>query len=240
MLVLNLGCGSRTSPHCTNLDWSPYLRLKRNRVGSALAPMVLRGERRERFHAIDANVVVHDLRRPLPVPEASADAAYHSHVLEHFDRNWAARFLLEIHRVLRVGAVHRIVVPDFETACRQYLAHVDLCDRDPRVAADHDAYIGNIIEQMVRREAAGTGQQPRLRRLVENRLLGDARRRGETHQWMYDRINLSELLTETGFRNVTVRDYRSSSIPNWDDIKLDELDDGREYIPGSLYIEAVK
>ncbi len=108
------------------------------------------------------------------------------------------------------------------------------------MAADHDEYVGHLIEQCVRREAIGTSQQPPLRRFVENLLLGDARRRGETHQWMYDRVNLSVALDEAGFRDVAVKDYRTSAIPGWDDIALDERDDGEEYIPGSLYVEAVK
>ncbi len=131
-------------------------------------------------------------------------------------------------------------MPDLEFYCRSYLAHLDACAEDSEAAAEHDRYVGAIIEQMVRREAVGTSQQPPLRRFLENRLLGDARRRGETHQWMYDRVNLSALLTEAGFREITVVDYETSSIPGWDDIGLDQRKDGQEYIPGSLYIEAVK
>lgn len=223
-----------------NLDWSPYLRLKRSRFGSIVGRVALRGERRERFEAMDENVVVHDLRRRLPVPDGSADAVYHSHVLEHFDRHLAKPFFAEIRRVLRVDGVHRIVVPDFEASCRRYLTHVELCEAQPDRLPYHDACIGEIIDQMVRKEAAGTSEQPTLRRLVENLLLGDARRRGETHQWMYDRINLSTLLTETGFHDIRVLDHRTSAIPRWDEIRLDELDSGEEYIEGSLYVEARK
>ena len=240
MLVLNLGCGSRTSPNCVNIDWSPYLRLKRSRLGSRVAPVVLRGDRKQRFVALDGDIMVHDLRRRLPFPDGGADAVYHSHVLEHLDRHHVTGFLTELRRVLRGGGVHRVVVPDFEMPCRRYLAHVDSCREDPDLAAEHDGYIGTVIEQMVRREASGTSAQPPLRRLVENVLLGDARRRGETHQWMYDRINLPALLREAGFRDVSVVDYRTSAIPCWEEIRLDQLENGDEYIPGSLYVEAVK
>lgn len=239
-VILNLGCGSRTSDACVNIDWSPYLRLKKSRVGARVAPLVLRGERRERFAALDGNVVVHDLRKRLPIEDNSADAVYHSHVLEHIDRHQVGFFLAEIRRVLRPGGVQRIVVPDFELACRRYLADLDDCAERPEAVADHDRSVGAIIEQMVRREASGTGEQPPLRRLAENVVFGDARRRGETHQWMYDRVNLASVLAEAGFRDVRVVDHRTSSIPGWDRIRLDELDDGAEYKPGSLYVEAVK
>ena len=240
MVILNLGCGSRTSRYCINVDWSPYLRLKRSRLGSRLAPFVLKGERRERFQALDGNVIVHDLRRGVPAPDNSADAVYHSHVLEHLDRQLVSPFLADVYRALRVGGVHRVVVPDLEARCRDYLAHLDRCTDQAEEAAAHDGYVAAIIEQMVRREAAGTTQQPPLRRFVENLLFGDARRRGETHQWMYDRVNLSVALDAVGFRDVTVVDCQTSAIPVWEKIRLDQFDDGREYIPGSLYIEAVK
>lgn len=238
MRILNLGCGSRTSSRCLNVDWSPYLRLKRSHSGSTIARVALRGERRERFDALDENILVHDLRRPLPFGAGSIDAVYHSHVLEHFDRHLAKAYLVEIHRVLRPGGVHRVVVPDFEAACRRYLSHLESCELHPDRVANHDAYIGDVIEQMVRREAAGTSEQPSLRRFAENLFLGDARRRGETHQWMYDRLNLSFLLVSTGFRDVRVLDYQTSAIPGWRMIGLDELGNGEEYKPGSLYLEA--
>lgn len=240
MVIFNLGCGSRTSPYCTNVDWSPYLRLKRSRIGSKVAPLVLRGERRERFRALDDKVVVHDLRRGIPADDGSVDAVYHSHVLEHLDRHIVGHFFAEIRRVLTVGGVHRIVVPDLELCCRRYLAHLDDCVEHPERADEHDTYVAAIIEQMVRREAAGTRMQPPLRRFLENLFLGDARRRGETHQWMYDRVNLAAVLSSAGFDSITLVDHRTSSIPGWDKIRLDELDDGQEYIPGSLYMEAVK
>ncbi len=240
MVVINLGCGSRTSPDCINVDWSPYLRLKRSWLGSRLAPLVLRGERRARFQALADDVLVHDLRRPLPVPDGSADAIYHSHVLEHLDRHLVGRFFTEVRRVLRTGGVHRVVVPDFEVGCRRYLAHLEACVDHPEMAAEHDEYVGYLIEQCVRREAIGTSQQPPVRRVFENLLFGDARRRGETHQWMYDRVNLSAALSEAGFRDIRVMDYRTSTIPGWDRIALDQREGGDEYIPGSLYLEAVK
>ena len=239
-VILNLGCGSRTSPACVNIDWSPYLRLKRSRLGSAVAPLLLRGERKERFAELADNVVVHDLRRPIPVPDGSVDAVYHSHVLEHIDRHLVGPFLAEIHRTLRPGGIHRVVVPDLEAACRRYLAHLEACEVDPAAAAEHDGYVGAIIEQMVRRESTGVAGQAPLRRKAENVLLGDARRRGETHQWMYDRVNLAVALTDAGFRDVRVLDHRTSAIPGWDSIRLDELEDGRAYKPESLYLEAVK
>jgi hypothetical protein len=91
---------------------------------------------------------------------------------------------------------------------------------------------------MVRRESTGTSRQPPLRRRLENLLLGDARRRGETHQWMWDRLNLPVVLQEAGFVDVRIESYDKSAIPGWNDIGLDLNSDGSQYKPDSLYVEA--
>ncbi len=242
MKLLNLGCGARTCPRpeVINVDWSPYLWLKRNPVLRRIAPLVLRGEQLRRFNAIGLNILVHDLRKPLPFPSESIDAVYHSHVLEHFDRDVAEAFLLEIKRVLRQGGIHRIVVPDFEKLCRNYLDHIAAAETDPIEAQVHESYIGAIIEQCVRREAFSTRNLPKVRRRLLNLLLGDARRRGETHQWMYDRISLVTLLSRLGFREPRICTFDTSGIPNWNEYGLDRNPDGTPAKKNSLYVEVRK
>ena len=69
-------------------------------------------------------------------------------------------------------------------------------------------------------------------------LLGDARKRGETHQWMWDRVNLAAALDQAGFTGAEVVNFRTSTIPDWSSTGLDQEPDGTEYRPGSLYVEA--
>lgn len=85
--------------------------------------MVLSGSRLEQFDAIAGPVVVHDLRRGIPAGDESVDAVYHSHLLEHLDRQQVPRFLAEFRRVLKPGDVHRLVVPDLERIATRYLSH---------------------------------------------------------------------------------------------------------------------
>lgn len=239
-IILNLGCGTRTSPLCVNIDWSATLRLKQSRLGVALAPYLLKGDRLQRFNGMRGDIVVYDLRRGIPADVSSVDAVYHSHVLEHLDRHLVPGFFSEVLRVLKPGGIHRVVVPDWERACRRYLAHLDDCISGDADHGEHDCHIEQMIEQMVRREAAGTSRQPLLRRRIENVLLGDARRRGETHQWMYDHVSLGHALKRAGFRNISVVDASTSAIPWWSDIDLDRSQGGGEYKRGSLYLEATK
>jgi len=242
MKILNLGCGTKTSSHrdVLNVDWSILLRLRKHRLMSPLIPLVLSGDRLERFRALPTNIVVHDLAKGIPVPDESVDVVYHSHMLEHLDRDVVEDFLVEARRVLKKGGVHRIVVPDLEAICKAYIADVGRCDADTSFAPEHDAYVARLLEQSVRKEAHGTSRQPALRRRIENLLLGDARRRGHTHQWMYDRHNLPSILNTCGYAENHVQSFKDSLVPGWGDYALDIDNSGCEYKPGSLYLEAVK
>ena len=132
------------------------------------------------------------------------------------------------------------MVPDFEFLCREYFKSLEIYTGNDVDSGKHESSIAEIIEQCVRRESYGTRHQPKARRFIENLLLGDARKRGETHQWMYDRVNLKCILEQAGFMEVHIHTFDTSAIPNWNDIALDQNDIGEHYKPGSLYIEAVK
>ena len=199
-MILNLGCGSKTSddPSVVNLDFSMYLVIKSNPVLSRLSRPFLNDIRTRRLNGLSDSIVVHDLRKGIPYAADSVDAVYHSHFLEHLDRPHARSFLLEVLRVLKPGGIQRIVVPDLERLCADYLTHLKLCLTDSRRAPEHDRYVGGIIEQSVRREAVGAAKQSPTWRKIDRLILGDARKRGETHQWMYDRVNLPDLLRSLG------------------------------------------
>jgi len=131
MKILNLACGTKTSsdPSVLNIDWSIMLRIRTNPFLRALAPILLRGDRLKRFLSLPENIMVHDLTRGIPFPDACVDAVYHSHVLEHIDRTEAPKFIQECSRVLRDGGVIRVVVPDFERYCRKYMDHISSCEK---------------------------------------------------------------------------------------------------------------
>lgn len=238
--VLNLGCGEKTSDRCINLDWSPYLRIKSNWLLRITVTPFLTPRRREKLRRISPNLMVHDLRRGIPFPDDSVDSVYHSHFLEHIDRDMAPAFLREVRRVLRVGGIHRVCVPDLAEAHARYAKSLALCQQSLGEGLRHDDAVAGLYEQSVRKESFGTSQQSPMRRRLENLVLGDARRRGETHQWMYDQYNLRHILTQAGFREFEVRTFSSSGIADWSQFKLETNSDDSEYKPGSLYLECVK
>jgi SAM-dependent methyltransferase len=242
MKILNIGCGTKTSsdPDVINMDWSMYLVIKSNPILMALSRKFLSKERWDRLNQLPSTIRVHDLRKGIPFENNSIDAVYHSHFLEHLDRPVARLFLIEVKRVLRPGGVQRIVIPDMEKLCSEYLAHLKMCLDDSGKSRDHDGYMAAMIEQMVRREAFGTAQQTPKRRALERLVLGDARKQGQTHQWMYDRVNLPYLLRDVGYQDVRVERFDSSRIPDWNRYGLDRNEIDGEYKPDSLYVEAGK
>jgi predicted SAM-dependent methyltransferase len=228
------------SPDVVNIDWSVFLLVKKSRVLRTFDRVIFNGERLRRFRALPQNILYHNIKRGIPFESASLDVVYHSHLFEHLDKEIAEKFQFEVLRVLKPGGIQRIVVPDFERACIAYVSHISVCEHDPLEAKKHDDFVARILRQSVQKEAAGTSEQPPLRRFLENLFLGDARKRGETHQWMYDRINLRHLLLSTGFREVEIQEYSTSLVPGWNDYGLDIDEDGTPHKSESLYVEAIK
>jgi predicted SAM-dependent methyltransferase len=56
----------------------------------------------------------------LPYDNESADLIYACHVLEYFDREEAIQVLTEWKRILKIGGILRIAVPDFDAIVRVY------------------------------------------------------------------------------------------------------------------------
>jgi SAM-dependent methyltransferase len=91
----------------------------------------------------------------LPFESSSFDLVYTSHVLEHFLPRDANRFVKECLRIMRSGAILRLVVPDLELIVRSYLHAFDKCDSDPHSVAMHDWSIIQLIDQCTREEPGG-------------------------------------------------------------------------------------
>lgn len=78
------------------------------------------------WYCIDAekgeNVdLIADLRQRLPFRDASVSMCYSSHFLEHLYPEEVESHLREVHRILLVGGVYRVVVPDVLRFAKKYL-----------------------------------------------------------------------------------------------------------------------
>ena len=241
MKILNLGCGTKTANHSEviNLDFSLKLRIRKNVLLRFMARYLLSSERLLSVQSLPENILVYDLRKGIPFEDNSVDVVFNSHLIEHIDRNAVPDFITEIYRVLKKDGILRIVFPDMETLCARYIEHIHLCANESAIPL-HEKYIDDIIGQIARTESHTTSLQPRIIRKLENVFLGDARKRGESHRWMYDRVTISNILHKIGFSRVYVSKFNSSRIPNWEDYRLEVNSDGSEYKPMSQYVEAIK
>jgi predicted SAM-dependent methyltransferase len=102
--------------------------MKRNRLLRTIVPLLVKGERLDRFNSLPDNIMVYNLAKGLPFDSTSVDVVYHSHFLEHLDKDIAKIFLLEVRRVLKPSGIQRIVVPDLEKACLDYISHISISE----------------------------------------------------------------------------------------------------------------
>jgi predicted SAM-dependent methyltransferase len=128
MKLINLGCGWHYHKDWINLDSS----------------------------AGGQEVVKHNLLEGIPFPDNYFDVVYHSHVLEHFSKTDAIRFIQECHRVLVSGGVIRIAVPDLETIVEEYKKWLELAlQGDQEAQANYDWIMLELYDQCVRNYSGG-------------------------------------------------------------------------------------
>lgn len=129
MKFLNLGCGNRFFDEWINVD----------------------------FISTNKNVLSHNLLEGIPFGNDNFDAVYHSHVLEHFTKNDASKFLYECHRVLKKDGIIRIAVPDLEGIVRSYLNNLDNAKDSPTEInqANYEWSILELYDQVVRNNSGG-------------------------------------------------------------------------------------
>jgi len=67
-----------------------------------------------------------DTRKLTMIEDASVSEIYACHILEHVERNEVGEVLREWNRVLKVGGVLRVAVPDFEAVVTEYQKNKNL------------------------------------------------------------------------------------------------------------------
>lgn len=241
--MLNLGCGTKMNWDWNNIDFSPYARLSHHRTIAKILKWtgLLSEERYQILLGISPEIIYWDLRKGIPFRDESFDVVYNSHFLEHIDRDAAPSFLKECYRVLKMGGIIRIVVPDLQTLINNYVLAISELESGNEQSLDtHRQAIYNIFDQMVPQEPLGTKKQRPLVRTIEKFFRGDTSRIGVLHRWMYDKYHLGSILTDVGFKNITVETLFTSRIEGWNQFDLDINNDGTVYKLGSLYMEGVK
>jgi SAM-dependent methyltransferase len=207
--LLHLGCGQEAPPQWTNVDGSwnawlgqhPFLKWI---VGAArLVP-------KEQLQVPwPKNIVICDLRKPLPWPDGSYDACYSSHFIEHLHRAEAVRVLRDVRRVLRRGGVCRTLVPDLDSVIKEYLGQTSQPHGSPESEGDPARRLNQRLH--LRPE-----QPPRLGWFYSTYR---AKTDYNTHKFMYDELALIKLMEEAGFRDCRRRGLHDSEIPHIDKVE---------------------
>src|SRR6266487_6353049 len=126
--LLNLGCGSFVHDDWINID----------------------------FVSHDKRVIAHNLLLGIPFNANTFDAVYHSHILEHFTKADAPLFMEECYRVLKPGGWIRVVVPDLELLCKEYLKWLDLaCQGSEEAELNYNWIMIEMLDQIVRNTPGG-------------------------------------------------------------------------------------
>ena len=209
-LRLNLGCGLCTHPSWTNVDGSWNARLaKYSFLRKTLSLLrILPAAKAEVPWSRD--IFVHDIRKPLPFLDGSADAVYASHVLEYLYREQGQQLIREAFRVLATGGIVRIIVPDLHTIVREYLGDRPFGELSSSAKALPPGDLLN--ERLLMRWPS-----PARRNVVLQ--IYEAWQDFHSHKWMYDEHSLATLLRSAGFVDVLRRNYAESLIPNITDVE---------------------
>ncbi len=213
MKRVNIGCGSTPTPGWINFDNSLSVRLARHPLvvaGLSRLGFFAEGQQKLIFAARHGNIRWADAAKRIPLPDASVEVLYSSHMLEHLDRDSAKAFLSEVQRVLAPNGIVRIVVPDLKKLLVEY--HAD---------GDADAF----IEHSLLTRPRPTKLFDKLKYLV----VGDRH-----HQWMYDGESLTRLLVAAGFKEPRVLPGGSTQIIDPGSLDL------WERVEVSVYVEAYK
>lgn len=102
------------------------------------------------YEPANASVTRANLLGRLPLSDEVADVVYSSHFLEHIPRTRVAGFLGECFRVLKPGGRIRLVLPDLDEICREYLLQ-----RQNGCHGRADFVVLELLDQCVRTKTGG-------------------------------------------------------------------------------------
>jgi len=191
-MKLNLGCGPQVVEGWINVDYALGARLATTPVlGATVRALGLFNMR------WDPRIHIHDLTKPLPWANGTADVCYTSHTVEHMSRDEGQYLVSEAYRVLRPGGVLRVVVPDLHDVVDRY--------------AGGQLPAENFVEELGVLYGSGKGG---LRRLLAPAV-------EFPHKCMYDTDAMCRLLTISGF----VAERRAAFDSAIDDIRSIEIED---------------
>jgi predicted SAM-dependent methyltransferase len=186
--MVNLGCGLNAAPGWVNIDRSPSLVLDRI-PGAKRALHRLIGLQPGHLVTWPQGIRRLDITKGLPFERGSVRAVYSSHMLEHLYLSDAQRVLVECHRVLEVGGVLRLALPDSDALARRLV----------------EGGSGRTFNEQLY-------AYPLVRPNWRGRVLSTVG--ASIHHWQPTRDLVRAMLQEAGFPKATERVFRQGTLPD--------------------------
>lgn len=165
-------------------------------------PARLFGGRAQFVAAIRDHQINFGTARRVRFTDASIDAFYTSHTLEHLPRADCLDLLVRVRNWLKPGGVLRVVLPDLKRLARDYVSG--------EIAADTF-----VTETYLASEGSRYGPF----------VLGHAE-----HRWMYDGESFAALLDRLGYRDVRSASFGTSLLPELASLDVEGRRDGSFYV----------
>jgi predicted SAM-dependent methyltransferase len=210
-LRVNIGCGRTPTEGWFNFDNSPAIKFANSPIKYKIAQLFWLldvGQIENIEWNIKNKIGFADATKLIPLKDNSAECIYSCHMVDHLSREGVLVFLSEALRVLEIGGVLRVAVPDLRIAINEYLD-----------SEDADNFMDGILVQA---PAIKTIRQ-KLKLLVAGY---------RHHQWMYDGKSLCKLFESCGFKEVQVFDNGNTKIVNPQGLNLFERCEQSVYVEG--------
>jgi len=126
---LNIGCGNNFHKDWINIDMVSF----------------------------SPHIIQYNILKKIPLPDNFVKVVYHSQVLEHIPKKKALPFIKECYRVLELGGIIRIVVPDLENIINEFkrLLKENLLQPTELSKANYEWITIELFDQMVRNNTGG-------------------------------------------------------------------------------------
>ena len=198
---LHLGCGLNTPNGWINVDGSWNAWLAKHPLFRKFLKFLGIFPSEQLDIEWDPEILIHDVRKPLPFPNNSIDAIYTSHLLEHLYLTEAKNLLKECFRVLAHNGVLRMVVPDLQSIILDYLREKtrnDSVENEKFLAADR---LNSRL--LLRPPKPPTGSIfYKIYKTIND----------YSHKWMYDSASLLWYFKQAGFVEVKEMKFHQSRI----------------------------
>lgn len=207
---LHLGCGTNTPEGWINLDgsWNAWLS-KYPVVKNILRSFGIISQETVGI-PWGANILIHDVRKPLPFEDNYFSVIYASHLLEHLYLEEAKLLLNECFRILGPNGILRMVVPDFKSIIITYIEDTGK-SKDQEIISSADRLNMRLF---LRSPKPFSGN-------VVYRIyfcLKDF----ESHKWMYDADSLMGHFKGAEFRDVREMKLHQSRIHDIEKIERND------------------